>query len=431
MKIIVLAAVLIITAVSGVAEAAGTYIPIGHIGVPLSTYELSRATFHPVKASNRPTLPGLRPVELELLEDILSKKMPNKVGASHQKAHAKIIRMAFRNPSERGQLLGTFAEALFLEKNPHWGSVPKTNAPQNDVYTRIQGRRPPYNGQLKVHKSDNPAVYANDMKKDYGANEFRIPDDHVGPLKEYLNNQIRKHEALGDSNEAKRARLHLSRVTPIGFTFSEANTRFDRATRVALRERDATYVSLGAASVIAFGPEILEILQAGSATDMSAMRMMHAGSVIAAERATFSVLGKYKTGALRGGLKGNMITGSAILLTDTAFSVYEHGGKRAFGSQSFYTNLGGSIGALAIGMGVGVPVTEVVTVATGGNVIAGVVTGLLVGGTAALAGQIGGQAVTQSGLEMLRPEFIRNNEEREINNALGHIQNSIAQLQKT
>ena len=143
---------------------------------------------------------------------------------------------------------------------------------------------------------------------------------------------------------------------------------------------------------MAFGPEAWEALQSGSVTSMSAMRMMHAGSVIATERAATYALKKYGTSILSGSLRGNLVTGTAILLTDTAFSVYEHGGERAFGSQSFYINLGGSIGAWAIGTSVGLSVGMAASAATPA---VGMVAGFLAGCAAATAGYVGGKAATQ------------------------------------
>ena len=427
MKNIALALVLVV-ATCGVAEAAGAYIPIG---TPLSSHQLSRAAFHPVKGVARPNLPGLRSVELELLEDALSRKMPKKVGSSRQIAHTKIIEYAFSNePGKRGQMRGILAEALFINKNPNYGYVSSPTASQHDVYARIQGRKPPYNGQIKTHISGDPAVYANDMWKDYKSNHFIIPDDHVDPLKEYLRNQIREYEAAGRINDVVDAKKQLSRVTPLGYTSADLDSLQKRAGKAALRERNASYVSLGAATAMAFGPEAWEALQSGSVTSMSAMRMMHAGSVIATERAATYALKKYGTSILSGSLRGNLVTGTAILLTDTAFSVYEHGGERAFRSQGFYTNLGGSISAFVLGTRVGIHVAGMVTAYTR-HLLAGTVTGLLAGGAIGTAGYVGGKTATRKILETLRPEFIQETESREIKDASDRIQSSITQLQKT
>src|SRR3989338_11918 len=183
MKTIVFAIGLVVAA-CGIAEAAGTYIAIG---TPLDGYQFSRSKIHAANVNSRPDFPGLRPVALELLEDALKRKMPKKVGSSRQIAHAKITEYAITsNPGKRGHMRGIMAEALFIEKNPRWGYVSNPTASQHDVYARIPGRKPPYNGQIKTHVSGNPAIYANDMWKDRLSNHFLVPDDHVGSLKEYL-----------------------------------------------------------------------------------------------------------------------------------------------------------------------------------------------------------------------------------------------------
>ena len=105
-------------AICQIAEAK-SYIPIGS---PLSTSALTDA---------RPYLPGLRPVELELLEDALRRKMPITIGNSREKAHAKIIRNSLRDPVKRSHIKGILAEALFLEKNPNWLYVRSPTASQH------------------------------------------------------------------------------------------------------------------------------------------------------------------------------------------------------------------------------------------------------------------------------------------------------------
>lgn len=61
-----------------------------------------------------------------------------------------------------------------LEKNPAWGYAQPLVAPQHDVYTWKAGRKVPYNAQIKTHANGSPAVYANDIIRDYRANLFLI-----------------------------------------------------------------------------------------------------------------------------------------------------------------------------------------------------------------------------------------------------------------
>jgi hypothetical protein len=129
-----------------------------------------------------------------------------------------------------------------------------------------------------------------------------------------------------------------------------------RSARFALREQYAGYVSLGAGAAMALGPQLWEAWQSGSVTDQT-FRPAYMASVSAVNYATTKLLSqnaktilstetvnaksvsKLGSGALRGGLRGNAITGVALLVNDTAWSVYENGGTRAFQSEGFYTAL--------------------------------------------------------------------------------------------
>jgi hypothetical protein len=159
-------------------------------------------------------------------------------------------------------------------------------------------------------------------------------------------------------------------------------------------------------------------------------RLARAGSILATERATTSALAAFETGAVRGTLRGNIITGLAIFATDTGFSIYDNGGMGAFRREGFYTNLGASIGSLALGLTVGVPVGGAVTTwatpvagpwapAFGG--LAGVATGAVTGA----AGYFGGETVSRKILEAINPEFLHDAENAMIRDARNEIERSI------
>lgn len=429
-------------AICQVAEA-NSYAPIGS---SLNTPAWTQNRYLPVKEEARPFLPGMRPVELELLEDALRRKMPITIGESREQAHKKIIRNSLRDPVKRSHIKGIMAEALFLEKNAHWGYVGKPNAPYNDVYTKTSGQKGAYivTAQIKTHLSGDPVTYARDMKDDpYG--RFIISDDHVAPLREHWRNKIQEHETTGRIAEATDARKQFARVRGLGFTAKYLDDSYTRTARYAFREQNAGYVSLGAAGAMAIGPELWDLWNTGSATNQSMLRIAHMVSVIGTERVISNALTRHaastrpfdgantstfsKLGGLRGSVKGNAIVGLPILVIDTAWSTYEYGGARALQNAGFYTNLGGSVGGLALGMAVGIPVASVLTSATGNPMIGGAV-GAITAIAAGAAGNIGGRTVTRQILVAVKPDLIYKPEDQMVSDAKKNIENSISRKQK-
>jgi hypothetical protein len=201
----------------------------------------------------------------------------------------------------------------------------------------------------------------------------------------------------------------------------------ERSKDFVFRGQNAGYISLGAAAAMAMGPELWNLLNTDSLTHQTSKNTVHAGSIIAAEQITAYTLSKFGNGALQGSMRGNTIIGLAMLSADTAGSVYEHGGKRAFQSEAFYTNMGGSAGSLA-GM-IGMPVAYAVTVMSCNPIIggaAGLATGFVVG----TAGNIGGRVGMRKILEAVSPEFIHKAEDAAILDAQKNIETSISQVQR-
>lgn len=390
----------------------------GKLYTPAGIYGPTNAhgAFMSVKIDDRPVLPGVRPVEVELLEDALRRKMHITIGDSREKAHQKIIRNSLRDPMKRSHIKGILAEALYVEKNPGWGYVRKSNAPQVDVYVLRRGMRP-WGAQIKTHISGNPLTYANDMTKDNLANKFLVPDDHVASLREHWQAQVGAYEGSGRKKEAAEARRQLSRIGGVGFTSKYLDDSYTRIARYAKREQYAGYVSLGAAVGLVLGTELWNYWQNNSITGHTALRIAHGGSVFAAERAVTHVMTRnakvipsasvtnqagLQSSVLRGGLRGNAIVGTTILAVDTVFAVYEHGGRRAFQSDAFYAGLGGFVSALAVGMTTGQTVA-----AWTANPYAGAVAGSVAG----MAAYIAGQELISRSLRILNEENIRKKDE--------------------
>ena len=117
-----------------------------------------------MQTDSRPILPGLLSKNSEVLLDALLRKHPKLLHNSPELAKQLLLR---RYANNLPQLRGVMAEALCVDRNPELLYVKNPNAPQHDVYQWVNGRRTPFNGQVKFHSSGDPAVYARDMGKDY------------------------------------------------------------------------------------------------------------------------------------------------------------------------------------------------------------------------------------------------------------------------
>jgi hypothetical protein len=436
MKVIALLLLVLGYVIASVAEAK-SYAPIGS---SLGNSNTMVGSFIPAKVSDRPFLPGMRPVELELLEDALRRKMHITIGDSRAKAHQKIIRNAMREPMKRSHMVGYLAEARFLEKNPGWAYVKSSTASQHDVYTWHPNRKPPFTAQIKTHASGNPLTYADDMLKDHLSNWFVVPDDHVLALRKHWSDKLREYEVAGRAPDAVEARRQLARIRGLGDTYKGLDNGYSRAARFALREQYAGYISIGAAAAMILGPLLWDLSHPGSVTDQTVLRTAHGLSILAAERvasyslsrnassiassesASGSAVSKFGSGALQGGLRGNAIVAIAILATDTGFSIYEHGGRQAFQNEAFYANFGGSVWGLPMGLYAGLIAGEVT-----GNPIAGAVAGTAVG----TVGYLGGRFTTRKILETINPEFLHKEENSAFTSAKEQVGNKIKELQRS
>lgn len=388
--------------------AARTYIPLSESG---PAAPLSKSTYIPVRADARPLLPGMRPPGVELLEDALRRKQPRTIGTSTTKAHESIIRNWLRSPAKRAHIKGMYAEALFLQSNPDWGYVRSPNASQNDVYTWIRGRRTPFTAQIKTHGRPDPGIYARDMVKDHRANLFFVPDDHVAGLKNHWRDQIEASKARGQNEDALQASRQMARVRGLGFSSGELDADFSRSARYVLRERQAAYISIGAAMAMTVGPDLWSWASTGSLHPQALSGWARSGAVMGAgATATYSL--KYvANGSWRGMWKGNALVGSALVLTDTFFAVQDSGGAgEAFSNPEFYYRLSGNISGTALAFGVGGPValwTTGLAVETGPFAPAiGGAAGFISGGLAYLAGSIGGESATRSIVQAINPELL-------------------------
>lgn len=411
---------------------ARSYVPLSISAEPDRSAPAENA--RSIRPESRPYLPGLRPLEVELLEDVLRRKRPISVGNSVEKAHDAILRNALRDPVKRGHIKGELAEAMFLQRNPEWGYVRSGNAPEVDVYRWVASRTRPEGAQIKTHASSNPATYARDMAADRKANFFLVPDDHVEELRDYWRSRIREFEERGLSQRAADARGQLARIGGLGFTAKELDASLSRAAQHIIRERSASYISLGAASAVVLGPLLWDFLQGEIQADELGYHATRAGAVLGAERLSSRALHNWKSGALRGSWRGNAVVGTSLLVVDTAFAIYENGGRAAFRSADFYANLSGSVSSIAVMWKVGPIVTMAVTRRAGRihrawGTGAGVALGI---GTALLAGTVtyfGGREMGLVVLESVDPDFLYDQERLAVSTAKENLEGRIRLLQ--
>ncbi len=393
-----------------------------------------------VREDAKPVLPGIRPVEVELLEDALRRKMPRTIGNSRELAHQKIIRNAARNPVKRAHIKGVLAEAMWLERNPQWGYVQSPTASQHDVYTWRAGRNFPYTAQIKTHGVSNPEVYARDMVSDHRSNLFLIPDDHVVPLRSHLESQMNAQHAAGNIKQAEAIQRQRQRIRGLGFTSKQLDTSYTRIARYAWREQHSGYISLGAVGAMALGPVIWDVLNGKDVSVEPLQNTAHAGALIGAERLvnhtlkrnsrTISYQAKAKpaNSFIKGSIRGNALIGVAVLSVGTGISLYQNGSvQQTINNPVFYSNLGGSVSALTVGGMVGMSVGSG-TAAITKNPLASGVTGTLAAITAGGLAYAGGQYATRSILYSLDPDLMRKEEKELIKTARESMELRLSQL---
>lgn len=378
----------------------------------------------PVSADSRPRLAGLRPKQVELLEEALIRKSRNKI-TTIPKAKIHIIRLS-RNQVGRNLLNGTMHEALFVDRNAEWGYVKSPNSPQHDVYRWVPGRKTPFNGQLKFHASGAPAKYAASMKSDWRAHRFFIPDDHVEAVKAHLRSEAERLVATGDTAGSKAAWRDYGRVRGSGVTAKEVTDSRRYVKKYETRQRYATYTSLGASLALAAGPTIWDWASGNLPANQAVYRTTRALSVLGVGVSTELALRTIRQGALRGTMRGNLIVGTAVVITETTWLLYEHGWSKALTNPEFYESVAGSATGLAFGLAAG-----------GAMVIWMPGPGWVVGGAAAVTGAVagtvgyfGGRSATHVLFEILAPAQLQQRQRDRIAEVNRELQRKVDDLQK-
>jgi hypothetical protein len=174
------------------------------------------------------------------------------------------------------------------------------------------------------------------MLSDHRADRFFIPDDHVESTRAYLKSEVLRLEAAGDKLGAARRWRDNGRVRPISATSAEIRTATSEAARSVARERYATYTSLGATLAMSLGPTIYDWGRGDLSANIAAYRVVRSLSLMGIGVGTDMVLRQIGGGTLRGTVRGNVIIGTAIAITETAWLLHEHGWGRAFYQPEFY-----------------------------------------------------------------------------------------------
>lgn len=437
-----IASLIALTCTPYAAAQSRVYSPYSTWRQPISVWESNRASLDSLSKnqSSRPLLVGLRPLPVELLQDALIRKHPKLL--QNDPSMARRL-MSNRYLGKRGsprsringrnQLHGAMAEALFLQKNPEWKYVSKPNAPQHDVYRSGIGKRPPQNGQVKFHRSGRPDAYARDMIKDYRAHRFFVPDDHVQGLREHWLRQYDLAESRGDAVGAKHAARNAGRVQPMGVNSQDVIANTKQAAQFAAAESRTVYVSLAAGVAVSLGQIGWDYSHGRLSADQAAYRTAKVLTLIGTGFSADATLILVREGALRSGLKGNLIVGAVVLLVDTSWSVYEHGGLTAFRHPEFYEQLGGSVSAIGIG-GVAAFYSGGAAAAAASELgplalLVGGGTAMVVGTSVGIVAYIGGRSATSWLVRSMWPELYQQYEQQQIDSAKDRIARRIALAQ--
>ncbi|MDR3557426.1 MAG: hypothetical protein P4L55_21935 [Syntrophobacteraceae bacterium] len=393
----------------------------------------------PIADGNRPVLPGVNGRNLELLQDALARKY-HRATQGKQLPIARRVLAGISTSTAKGssfpKIRGYMAEAIFLDKNPDYGYIGKVNASQHDVYMKNPaGGRGIITGQVKVVMDGNPGKYAARMIDDRRAKHFFVPDDHVDSLRAYLKQKADRLRREGKLGEAIGRYRDMNRVQPIGAT----SAQIDSATRQALREarftRAAPYVFLGAAAMLTIGPIAWEWYTGDINTSGAAAKVARGGATLLPGIVVDRALVYYRGGILRGTMGGNALTAAVMLVTDTAWQVYEFGGfDNAVQNPDFIMRFGGDVGATTLGL-LGGTLGAEGGAAVGsfagpvGTTIGGVLGGIIAGTGSGVIGYWGGHEGTRWMLKEFAPNVLYEEENRYIEVVLNNIEKDIGETE--
>lgn len=403
------------------------YRPLGAAGVEpaYDRWNAARRALASSSPESRPNLPGLRSRGVEILTDAMLRKHPRLLKSNPARARELILR---RYSNSLPQLRGIMAEAVFVDRHPEWGYVRSPNATQHDVTRSGPGQKGLgpvwWNGQIKFHMDGNPAKYAADMRSDYRAHRFFVPDDHAEPLKAYLKTRAEASESAGELLQSRALRRDYARVRPLGVTSLQIDRQTQIAARLILSERSATYASLGAVLAVALGDTAYDLMSGEISPDLAFYRASRGASMLGAAGATELALARVRQGAWRGSLRGNVVTGVVLTVVETGWLLHEHGWRDAFYSPQFYERLVGGVGAVGLGLA-GFSAGTALASETGPWAP---LIGTGVGFATGTLGYVGGQSASRIVIETFAPEMLRKHERTRIAAVKSHLEDELLKL---
>jgi hypothetical protein len=146
---------------------------------------------------------------------VFDRALPN-VAAKDGKAAA--MQRVLADPVKRAHVVGLAAEEDFVARNPKWNLTAASNAPQNDVWTRVGDEL--HGAQIKTHADGDSLKYATDMLKDDKAEHFLVPDDHLPGIRERITDHINRMKQRGNVREVEKWEEQLRRLKPLGRTYA-------------------------------------------------------------------------------------------------------------------------------------------------------------------------------------------------------------------
>lgn len=181
--------------------------------------------------------------------------------------------------------------------------------------------------------------------------------------------------------------------------------------QTVIREESAAYVPFGAAVALSVGPTVLGWASGDIPANIAAYQTTRSISLLGVGIGSELFLQRLYAGAIRGTTNSNLLSATAVLLTETIWLVHEHGWQRAFHRAEFYEQLGGGVSATSVGIAGG---TYATAIAFETGPIAAPLIGASVGIVAGTVAYFGGKSTTRNLLSVLAPQLIHEEERQRI-----------------
>jgi hypothetical protein len=309
----------------------------------------------------------------------------------------------------RSQAIGLYAEKR-LQITDGWSPVSKSNAPQNDLYKRDNGRI--VGAQVKTHQNGDPSTYVRDMRKDNRAEHFLIPDDHYETTREHLRQKADQAKAANDSKESAFYERQLQRLGKIGASYRQLQSESQLAAKLAQARIISARVGWIITGVMVIPSAYLnfEAYYTGKITgnefayNLSKDALM-AGAGIGGSALAYSL---FKASPWRiGG-----IATVAVLVVQEGFLILEYGSfEKAFAQPQFWIVTSGNISGAAFGLAGAIYGAKFGTcigsafgpIGTGVGATVGAIAGA---GTGAAIGSYGGTEITRMALDLCAPDWV-------------------------